>query len=107
MYTLVFSIFTTLRGAANTPYTIRHFSNNPILIRKVASYGGIITMAGSMIVSILFPIVMSKLATSAGGWRTTVAIFVLPLLLILCCVSSSARRIPAWTVVTSSSSRSV
>ena len=30
MYTLVFSIFTTLRGAANTPYTIRHFSNNPI-----------------------------------------------------------------------------
>jgi Na+/melibiose symporter-like transporter len=50
MYTLVFSIFTTLRGAANTPYTIRHFSNNPILIRKVASYGGIITMAGSMIV---------------------------------------------------------
>ena len=56
MYTLVFSIFTTLRGAANTPYTIRHFSNNPI--------------------------VMSKLATSAGGWRTTVAIFVLPLLLI-------------------------
>lgn len=82
MYTLVFSIFTTLRGAANTPYTIRHFSNNPILIRKVASYGGIITMAGSMIVSILFPIVMSKLATSAGGWRTTVAIFVLPLLLI-------------------------
>lgn len=59
MYTLVFSIFTTLRGAANTPYTIRHFSNNPILIRKVASYGGVITMAGSMIVSILFPIVMS------------------------------------------------
>ena len=44
MYTLVFSIFTTLRGAANTPYTIRHFSNNPILIRKVASYGGVITM---------------------------------------------------------------
>lgn len=41
MYTLVFSIFTTLRGAANTPYTIRHFSNNPILIRKVASYGGV------------------------------------------------------------------
>lgn len=82
MYTLVFSIFTTLRNAAGTPYTIRHFSNNPILIRKVASYGGIITMAGSMIISMLFPIVMSKLATSAGGWRTTVAIFIIPLLLI-------------------------
>lgn len=82
MYTLVFSIFSTLRGAANTPYTIRHFDNNPILIRKVASYGGIITMAGSMSVSILFPIVMTKLATSAGGWTATVAIFVIPLLII-------------------------
>lgn len=82
MYTLVFSIFSTLRGAANTPYTIRHFSNNPILIRKVASYGGIITMAGSMIVNILFPVVMSKLATSASGWTAAVAIFVIPLLLI-------------------------
>ena len=41
-----------IRDRANTPYTIRHFSNNPILIRKVASYGGVITMAGSMIVSI-------------------------------------------------------
>lgn len=40
MYTLTFSIFSTLRAAAGTPYTIRHFSNNPILIRKVASYGG-------------------------------------------------------------------
>lgn len=82
MYTLVFSIFSTLRGAANTPYTIRHFSNNPILIRKVASYGGIITMAGSMIVSVLFPLVMTRLATSARGWTTTVAIFIIPLLLI-------------------------
>lgn len=82
MYTLVFSIFSTLRGAANTPYTIRHFSNNQILIRKVASFGGIITMAGSMIVNILFPIVMSRLATSASGWTAAVAIFIIPLLLI-------------------------
>lgn len=50
MYTLVFSVFSTLRGAGMTPYTIRHFSNNPALLRKVASYGGIITMAGSMVV---------------------------------------------------------
>lgn len=78
MYTLTFSIFSTLRAAAGTPYTIRHFSNNPILIRKVASYGGIITMAGSMAVNMAFPILMSRLATSASGWTAAVAIVMIP-----------------------------
>lgn len=78
MYTLTFSIFATLRGAANTPYTIRHFSNNPILIRKMASYGGIITMAGSIAINIAFPILMAKVATSASGWALAVAIIMIP-----------------------------
>lgn len=82
MYTLVFSVFTTLRSAANIPYTIRAFSNNQKVIAKVASYGGIITMAASIGISIAFPIVMSKLATSAAGWTKTVAIFVIPLTVI-------------------------
>lgn len=82
MYTLVFSVFTTLRSAANIPYTIRAFSNNQAVITKVASYGGIITMAGSITISVVFPIVMSKLATDAAGWTKTVAIFVLPLTII-------------------------
>lgn len=82
MYTLVFSIFGTLRGAALTPYTIRAFSNNQALITKVASYGGIVTMAASLVVSVLFPITMSKLATSARGWTVTVAIFMIPVTLI-------------------------
>ncbi|MFV0362950.1 MAG: MFS transporter [Suipraeoptans sp.] len=82
MYTLVFSIFTTMRAAAQTPYTIRAFSNNQVLITKVASYGGMITMGFSIVVNIAFPIVMSKLATSASGWTATVAIFAVPLLLI-------------------------
>lgn len=81
-YTLMFSVFSTLRGSANTPYTIRAFSNNQVLITKVVSYGGIITMGGSIIISIAFPIVMSQLATSAAGWTKTVAIFVIPLTLI-------------------------
>ncbi|WP_238902909.1 MFS transporter [Clostridium sp. YIM B02506] len=79
MYTLVFSVFTTLRSAANVPYTIRAFSNNQRIIAKVASYGGIITMAASIAISVAFPIVMSKLATSGAGWTKTVAIFVIPL----------------------------
>lgn len=82
MYTLVFSIFTTLRAAGGTPYTIRAFSNNQVLITKVASYGGIVTMASSMVISMAFPIVMSRLATSAAGWTAAVAIFVVPLGLI-------------------------
>ncbi|MDO4286062.1 MAG: MFS transporter [Eubacteriales bacterium] len=82
MYTLVFSIFTTFRGAANTPYTIRAFSNNQVLITKVASYGGIVTMAGAIVINTAFPIVMGQLATSAAGWTKTVAIFAIPLLLI-------------------------
>ena len=82
MYTLVFSVFGTMRNAAATPYTIRAFSNNQTVITKVASYGGIITMAGSIGVSVIFPIVMGRLATSASGWTATVAIFVIPLALI-------------------------
>lgn len=82
VYTLVFSVFTSLRLAGQIPYCIRAFSNNQAVITKVASYGGIITMCGSIIISVAFPIVMSKLATSAAGWRTTIAIFMLPLTLI-------------------------
>lgn len=82
MYTLVFSVFSTLRGAGMTPYTIRHFSNNPALLRKVASYGGIITMAGSMIVSGVFPVIMASIATTASGWTAAVAIIMIPATLI-------------------------
>lgn len=74
MYTFTFSIFSTLRGAGANPYTIRTFSNNPVLLKKVASYGGIITMAGSMVMSILFPVLMASIATSAAGWSRLVAI---------------------------------
>lgn len=82
MYTLTFSVFATLRWAAANPYTIRHFSNNKALITKVSSYGGIVTMAGSMIVNIVFPILMSRLATSASGWTAAVALVMIPATLI-------------------------
>ncbi len=82
MYTLVFSIFGSLRTAGNIPYTIRAFSNNNTLLTKVASYGGMVTMMGSIAVSTTFPMIMAKLATSAGGWTTTLAIYMVPLTLI-------------------------
>ncbi len=82
MYTLVFSLFSSLRSAGNIPYTIRAFSNNQTLLTKVASYGGMVTMFGSIAVSTTFPMVMAKLATSAGGWTAVLAIYMVPLTLI-------------------------
>jgi probable glucitol transport protein GutA len=78
MYTFIFSIFNTLVGTANTPYLMRAFANRTV-ITKVSSYGGIVTMLGSMVVSVTFPILMGKLATGPGGWRTLVAIYGIPL----------------------------
>lgn len=82
MYTLTFSVFATLRTAAGNPYTIRHFSNNPALIRKVASYGSIITMAASLVMNVVFPILMGRIATSASGWTASVALVMIPATLI-------------------------
>lgn len=78
MYVLTFSVFGSLRAVPMSAYTIRAFSNNPVLIRKVSSYGGIVTMFGSMICSALFPTLMAQLSTGALGWFTPVAIFMVP-----------------------------
>lgn len=78
MYTLTFSIFSTLRAAGGTPYTIRHFSNNRILIEKMSSYGGIIVIMGSLIVSAGFPVLVSKFANSASGWQLCTIIVMIP-----------------------------
>ena len=77
-YMFTYSVFATLRNAAATPYTIRAFSNNKLLIRKVASFGGIITMAASVALSIAFPIITAKIATSAAGWTRAVALIMIP-----------------------------
>ena len=81
MYTLVFSVFNSFLGACNNPYMIRAFKSKEI-ITKVASYGGVVTMLGSAIVSITFPIAMGKIATSAGGWRMLILLYAIPLTLI-------------------------
>ncbi len=78
MYTLIFSIFSTLRAAGGIPYTIRHFSNNRILIEKMSSFGGIIVIMGSLIVSASFPVLVSTFADSASGWQLCVLIVMIP-----------------------------
>ncbi len=86
MYSFVYSIFSTLLTACGTPYTVRAFSGNRTVITKVASYGGIVSMGGSIIVSLLFPRMMAKLviANNAGraGWRELILLFAVPLALI-------------------------
>ena len=82
MYTFVFGIFGTFRDISITPYIIRAFSNNRTVIGKVASYGGLVTTLGSMVVSRTFPMMMAKMATSAEGWRPLVMMYMIPLTLI-------------------------
>lgn len=72
MYTLTFSVFSTFRSTGMNPYTIRAFSNNPAVLRKVASFGGIITMAGSIVMSVAFPRLLASIGETASGWRMIV-----------------------------------
>lgn len=78
MYTLVFSVFSTLLNAAETPYIIRAFGS-PIAVTKVAAYGGILVTLGCMVVSVSFPIFVGTIATSAAGWQKLVGMYALPL----------------------------
>ena len=82
MYTFIFGVFNTLRGAGSTAYMIRAFDNDRELIGKVGSYGGIVTTLGSMVVSLSFPIAMGVIATSAAGWSRLVAFYAIPLAVI-------------------------
>lgn len=79
MYTFIFGVFNTLRGAGSTAYMIRAFDNDRELVGKVGSYGGIVTTLGSMVISMSFPIAMGRIATSAAGWSKLVAIYAIPL----------------------------
>ena len=80
MYTLVFSIFSTLLNTAETPYIIRAFHSQMAVV-KVASYSGIFVTMGSMIVSITLPIVIGSMGSTAAGWRKLVSMYAIPLVL--------------------------
>lgn len=79
MYTFIFGVFNTFRTSANVPYLIRAFSNDRTVIGKVSSYGGIVTTMGSMVVSLTFPKLMARLATSTAGWTPLILIYMVPL----------------------------
>ncbi|MCD8362058.1 MAG: MFS transporter [Lachnospiraceae bacterium] len=80
-YTLVFSVFSTLLNAAETPYIVRAFKT-PLAVTKVSAYGGVIVTLGSMVVSVSFPIFVGTMGTSAAGWRRLMAMYAIPLVCI-------------------------
>lgn len=86
MYTMVYSIFNTFLNGNQTPYMVRAFSGNRKVITKVSSYGGMVSMLGSIIVSMLFPRAMASLVVEAqagsAGWRELMALFAIPLAVI-------------------------
>ena len=79
MYTFLFGVFNTFRTSANVPYLIRAFHNDRALIGKVSSYGGFVTTMGAAVITMTFPKLMAKLATSSGGWATLILIYMIPL----------------------------
>lgn len=81
MYTLLYAVFYTMLAAAETPYVIRAFGTNNAIV-KVSSYGGVITTLGAMIVSMVFPIVVSNMGKDAGSWRRTLITIAVPCALI-------------------------
>jgi len=80
-YTFVFSVFQTCLAGNGTPYMVRAFGNK-MAITKISSYGGIISMFGSVLVSVFFPMIMKRVATSASGWSILIGMFAVPMALI-------------------------
>lgn len=82
MYTFIFSICQTFLSANGTPYTISAFKGNRTVITKLSSYGGLVSMIGSVAVSISFPRIMHQMASSGqtGYWQKLVLTFAVPLM---------------------------
>lgn len=82
-YTLIYSVFNTMLNGCQTPYLVRAFNGNRSIITKVASYGGIVTLAGSIVVSMTFPRAYQAwvldAAAGAAGWRKLILVYSIPL----------------------------
>ncbi len=85
MYVLVYSVFGTMLAACQTPYLIRAFNGNSKLVTKVASFGGIVSMAGSIVISMTFPRLYNAWIVQGNGgaaaWRKLIIIYAIPLAL--------------------------
>jgi Na+/melibiose symporter-like transporter len=78
MYSLVTAVFVTLLQANQNVYFVRSFATNGQRIRN-ASFGGIVIMLSSVTLSIAFPVLMNRVATSPVGWSRLMAMMSVPL----------------------------
>lgn len=81
MYTMVFSVFQTLLSASETPYYIRAY-RTPQAISKVAATGGIVVSLGCMVVSMTFPMFVSRIGNTSSEWGRLVGMYAIPLALL-------------------------
>lgn len=80
-YIMINSICTTLLSAAQNPYMIRAFATNNQRV-KLATFGGIVIMAASMAINIIFPQLMANIATSPAGWSRLMLLIAVPMAVI-------------------------
>jgi len=72
------AFFATLLSAAQNAFMVRAFETEEQKV-KVASFGGIVIMLCSIVVSISFPMLMGRIATSAAGWSRLIGLFAVPM----------------------------
>ncbi|MCM1193880.1 MAG: MFS transporter [Lachnospiraceae bacterium] len=86
MYVLIFSICSTMLNAAQNPYMIRAFNGKRSIVTKVSSFGGIVTLAGSIVVSMTFPRLYNAWVVEGNGgsaaWRKLIIVYAIPLALL-------------------------
>ena len=80
-YTFTNSIFATMIYGSETVHLARavHYDDDRT---KLVSFQGVCIMVFSILISVTFPLLMAKLATTARGWSTLVLIYASPLCLI-------------------------
>lgn len=77
MYTLVNSVCATFLNGADAVYLGRAVPENENQV-KVMSVNGILVMAGSVIVSVLFPQLMAGIGAEKSGWPVMITMIAIP-----------------------------
>jgi Na+/melibiose symporter-like transporter len=80
-YLLVQSVFQTLMQAGSTAYTLRAFANQRVIVKN-QSYGAVVSMLLSIVISAIMPSLIKNMATSPVGWTKLIILFAIPLTII-------------------------
>ena len=81
MYVFMNAICVTFLNANNVVYLVRAFETKEQQV-KLTAYGSFFTMGAAVIFNMMFPMAMSKVATSAAGWSRLIAMLAVPLTLL-------------------------